>query len=156
MHQRNQVRRCRTRYPPCSCQYLPSGRTRWSASFSGMYNPFVMKPLRQSGPTRRRPREQGSLPCWTLAHSAGDLRSHLRDTIGRRSRPATDGRQPVAEKVADPAGQASIPRRAWADVTKAVQAVAQIIDPAEDLAATLKVVDRLVRDSQARRSTAEG
>ena len=40
--------------------------------------------------------------------------------------------------------------RVWADVTRAVEEVARFLDPAEDLAATLKIVDRLVKDGHAR------
>jgi hypothetical protein len=42
--------------------------------------------------------------------------------------------------------QSRASERAWAIVTQAVQQVAQVIDPAEDLAATFKLVDRLVRE----------
>jgi hypothetical protein len=42
--------------------------------------------------------------------------------------------------------QAQAAERAWTAVGQAVRAVGQVIDPAEDLAATFKVVDRLVKE----------
>lgn len=44
------------------------------------------------------------------------------------------------------ARQSRAAERAWAIVAKAVQEVGQVIDPAEDLAATFKIVDRLIRE----------
>ena len=40
--------------------------------------------------------------------------------------------------------------RVWADVTRAVGEVARFLDPAEDLAATLKIVDRLISEGHTR------
>ncbi len=48
------------------------------------------------------------------------------------------------------AAQSRTSERAWAEATKAVMNVARFLDPAEDLADTLKVVDRLVKEGQAR------
>lgn len=44
------------------------------------------------------------------------------------------------------ARQSRAAERAWAIATEAVQEVGRVIDPAEDLATTFKVVDRLVRE----------
>jgi hypothetical protein len=44
------------------------------------------------------------------------------------------------------AQQAQAAARAWTTVGQAVRAVEQVLDPAEDLAATFKVVDRLVKE----------
>ena len=44
------------------------------------------------------------------------------------------------------AQQAQAAERGWAGVGQAVQAVGQVLDPAEDLAATFKVVDRLIKE----------
>ena len=48
------------------------------------------------------------------------------------------------------AAQVRASERAWAEVHKAVTNVARFIDPEEDLADTLKVVNRLVKEGQAR------
>jgi hypothetical protein len=42
--------------------------------------------------------------------------------------------------------QAQAAERGWASVSRLVQAVGQVLDPAEDLAATFKVVDRLIKE----------
>jgi hypothetical protein len=42
--------------------------------------------------------------------------------------------------------QAQAAERGWASVSRAVKAVGQVLDPAEDLAATFKVVDRLIKE----------
>ena len=44
------------------------------------------------------------------------------------------------------AQQAQAAERAWAAVGQAVRAAGQVLDPAEDLAATFKVVDRLIKE----------
>ena len=46
--------------------------------------------------------------------------------------------------------QSRASERAWTDVTQAVRNVGLFLDPTEDLAVTLKVVDRLVKEGHVR------
>jgi hypothetical protein len=77
-----------------------------------------------------------------------NLRSHLRT---RSVEGHTDGDNDGAKLLRRlQIRQSRAFERVWVEVTGAVQDVARILDPAEDLAATLKVVDRLVKDGHAR------
>ena len=67
----------------------------------------------------------------------------LQSRLGARSVEGQPGGQ-LLERLQVQQAQAA--ERGWASVSRLVQAVGQVLDPAEDLAATLKVVDRLIRE----------
>jgi hypothetical protein len=71
------------------------------------------------------------------------LQSHL-STRAVEGQPGEDAGGQLLKRLQ--ARQSRAAERAWAIVAQAVQEVGQVIDPAEDLAATFKIVDRLVRE----------
>ena len=71
------------------------------------------------------------------------LQSHLA-TRAVEGQPGEDDGGQLLKRLQ--ARQSRAAERAWTDVTRAVQQVEQFIDPAEDLAATFKIVDRLVKE----------
>ena len=73
----------------------------------------------------------------------GPVLRQLQSRLGARSVEGQPGGQLLKRLQAQ---QAQAAERGWASVSRLVQAVGQVLDPAEDLAATFKVVDRLIKE----------
>ena len=73
----------------------------------------------------------------------GPVLRQLQSRLGTRSVEGQQGGQLLKRLQAQ---QAQAAERGWVSVSRLVQAVGQVLDPAEDLAATFKVVDRLIKE----------
>ena len=73
----------------------------------------------------------------------GPVLRQLQSRLGARSVEGQPGGQLLKRLQAQ---QARAAERGWASVSRLVQAVGQVLYPAEDLAATFKVVDRLIKE----------
>ena len=77
----------------------------------------------------------------------GPVLKQLRSRLGARSVEGEPGGQ-LLKRLQIQQKQAA--ERGWASVSRVVRDVGQVLDPAEDLAATFKVVDRLIKEGQNR------